>query len=48
MGSFYDIIAFEENQLRPIKESSWLKIITNIFIFAALAMMAWLMIRKNG
>ncbi len=46
LGSFYDNIQFENNELKPIKESSFLLIFTNIFIFAILALSAVLVFKR--
>lgn len=49
LGSFYDIIPFENNELKTLNPSEWLKIMINLFIFATVAVTAFVVIRKvNG
>ncbi len=36
LGSFYDIIPFEQNEIRGLNEDQYIKIIANIFIFLML------------
>jgi hypothetical protein len=46
LGSFYDGIPFEDNNLRSIKDNSLAQIFTNVFIFVALALSAVLVFKK--
>ena len=46
LGSFYDRIPFEDNELRLVKGSSLITILANIFIFAILIFSAVLVFKK--
>ncbi|MFY0685914.1 MAG: BatD family protein [Cyclobacteriaceae bacterium] len=47
LGSFYDGIEFEDNDLQPINQSSWVQILANLFIFAALIFSAVLVFKNK-
>lgn len=47
LGSFYDRIEFEENELKSLNPSNVLQIIANLFIFAVLAISAVLVFKKS-
>ena len=46
LGSFYDRIDFEKNNLKPLNEGSWMKIFGNIFLLAMFAVSAILILKK--
>jgi hypothetical protein len=46
LGSFYDGIVFENNELKLINNSSWFQIIANIMILMVLAMTAMVLFKK--
>ena len=46
MGSFYDRIAFEDNQLRQLSDASWVQVLLNLFIFAVLGLTGYLVFKK--
>ena len=48
LGSFYDIIEFEENDLRNNSEDELIKVIVNVFVLAMLAMGVFVVFRKQG
>lgn len=47
LGSFYDRIDFENNELESLNSSNWLQILSNLFIFAVLAISAVLVFKKS-
>lgn len=46
MGSFYDQIAFTDNELRSLSGTSWIQILLNVFIFATLGFSVYLVFKK--
>ncbi|WP_258103217.1 BatD family protein [Marinoscillum sp. MHG1-6] len=48
MGTFYDGIEFENNELSPLKENPWIRIFANILILTLLVLTALIAIRKKS
>ncbi len=46
LGSFYDIIPFEKNEIRGLNEDQYIMIIANIFILLMLILSAFTILRK--
>jgi hypothetical protein len=46
LGSFYDGIDFKSNELKSLNEVNFIKILFNIFIFAALAIAVFIVFKK--